>query len=112
MTVWSVMTGGGQLALLMQASGQPGGFALFLPLILIMVIFYFLMIMPAQRRQKKVAQMLKELKTGDKVITNGGIYGTITGLEDDAVQLRIAEQVKVKISRSAIAGIQPDQKES
>ena len=112
MTVWSVMTGLGQLALLMQASAQPGGIALFLPLILIMVIFYFLMIMPAQRRQKKVAQMLKELKTGDKVITNGGIYGIITGLEDDAVQLRIAEQVKVKISRSAIAGIQPDQKES
>jgi preprotein translocase subunit YajC len=112
MTVWSVMTGLGQLALLMQATGQPGGFTLFLPLILIMVIFYFLMIMPAQRRQKKVAQMLKELKTGDKVITNGGIYGTITGLEDDAVQLRIAEQVKIKISRSAIAGIQPDQKES
>jgi preprotein translocase subunit YajC len=112
MTVWSVTMAFGQLALLMQASGQPGGITLFLPLILIMVIFYFLMIMPAQRRQKKVAQMLKELKTGDKVITNGGIYGTITGLEDDAVQLRIAEQVKVKISRSAIAGLQPDQKES
>jgi preprotein translocase subunit YajC len=94
-------------ALLAQAPA-PSGFALFLPLILIMVIFYFLMIMPAQRRQKKVAQMLKELKNGDKVITNGGIYGTIVGLEDDAVQLRIAEQVKVKISRSAIAGLQAE----
>jgi preprotein translocase subunit YajC len=99
-----------QLALLMQAS-QPGGFALFLPLILIMVIFYFLMIMPAQRRQKKVAEMLKDLKTGDKVITNGGIYGTIAGLEPDAVQLRIAEQVKIKVSRSAIAGLQTEEKE-
>jgi preprotein translocase subunit YajC len=94
-------------ALLAQAPA-PSGFALFLPLILIMVIFYFLMIMPAQRRQKKVAQMLKELKNGDKVITSGGIYGTIVGLEDDAVQLRIAEQVKVKISRSAIAGLQAE----
>ena len=100
-----------QLALLMQASSQPGGFALFLPLILIMVIFYFLMIMPAQRRQKKVAEMLKDLKTGDKVITNGGIYGTIAGLEPDAVQLRIAEQVKIKVSRSAIAGLQTEEKE-
>jgi len=96
----------------MAQASQPGGIALFLPLVLIMVIFYFLMILPAQRRQKKVSQMLKELKNGDKVITNGGIYGTIVGLEDDSVQLRIAEQVKVKISRSAIAGLQAENKES
>ena len=101
-------------ALFAQLSAQPSSIGLFLPLILIMVIFYFLMIMPAQRRQKKVNEMLKNLKTGDKVITNGGIYGTIVGLEDEAVQLRIAEQVKVRISRSAIAGLQtePQAKES
>jgi preprotein translocase subunit YajC len=87
---------------------QPSGIALFLPLILIMVIFYFLMILPAQRRQKKVSEMLKALKTGDKVITNGGIYGTIVGLEDEAVQLRVAEQVKMKVARSAIAGLQAE----
>ena len=98
----------GTLLLLAQASAQPSGIALFLPLILIMVIFYFLMIMPAQRRQKKVTEMLRNLKTGDKVITNGGIYGTIVGLEDDSVQLRIAEQVKIKLSRAAIAGLQAE----
>jgi preprotein translocase subunit YajC len=98
----------GTLLLLAQASAQPSGIALFLPLILIMVIFYFLMIMPAQRRQKKVAEMLRNLKTGDKVLTNGGIYGTIVGLDDDSVQLRIAEQVKIKVSRAAIAGLQAD----
>jgi preprotein translocase subunit YajC len=98
--------------ILLQSPAQPSGFALFLPLILIMVIFYFLMIMPAQRRQKKTNEMLKNLTSGDKVITNGGIYGTIVGLEEGAVQLRIAEQVKIKISRSAIAGLQTDQKES
>jgi len=87
---------------------QTSGIALFLPLILIMVIFYFLMILPAQRRQKKVTEMLKALKTGDKVITNGGIYGTIVGLEDEAVQLRVAEQVKMKVARSAIAGLQAE----
>ncbi len=92
----------------LQGAGQPSGIALFLPLVLIMVIFYFLMIMPAQRRQKKVAEMLRNLKTGDKVITNGGIYGSIVGLEDDAVQLRIAEQVKIKVSRAAIAGLQAE----
>lgn len=111
MTVWYAKMISSQLALVMQAASQPGGLALFLPLILIMVIFYFLMIMPAQRRQKKVTEMLKELKTGDKVITNGGIYGTIAGLEADSVQLRIAEQVKIKISRSAIAGLQTEEKE-
>jgi len=70
------------------------------------------MIRPAQTRQKRVAEMLRNLKNGDKVVTNGGIYGTIVGLEDDAVQLRIAEQVKIKIARSAIAGLQPENKES
>ena len=61
---------------------------------------------------QKTTQMLQALKNGDKVITTGGIYGTIVGIEGDAVQLRIAEQVKVKVSRSAIAGVQPDAKES
>ena len=92
---------------------QVGGSSLltFAPLIFIFAIFYFLLIMPQQRRQKKWQQMLGELKTGDKVITNGGIYGTIAGLEPDAVQLRIAEQVKIKVSRSAIAGLQTEEKE-
>jgi preprotein translocase subunit YajC len=96
------------LALGLLAQTQPGGIALFLPLILIMVIFYFLMILPAQRRQKKVNEMLSALKNGDKVITNGGIYGTIVGLEGDTVQLRIAEQVKMKVARNAIAGMQAE----
>src|ERR1700733_4416878 len=98
--------------LLAQAQSPSGGITLFLPLILIMVVFYFLMIMPAQKRQKKIAEMLKNLKNGDKVITNGGIYGTIVGLEDDTLQLRIADQLKIKISRNAIAGLQADPKES
>jgi preprotein translocase subunit YajC len=97
-----------QITSLALIQAQPSGIALFLPLILIMVIFYFLMILPAQRRQKKVTEMLKALKTGDKVITNGGIYGTIVGLEDEAVQLRVAEQVKMKVARSAIAGLQAE----
>ena len=100
------------LAVWLQAGSQPGGIALFLPLVLIMVVFYFLMILPQQRRQKKVAEMLRNLKNGDKVITNGGIYGTIVGLEDDAVQLRIADQVKIKVARSAISGLQVESKES
>ena len=106
--VTSEILSAGLLSLIAQAPGQPGGIALFLPLILIMVIFYFLMILPAQRRQKKVNEMLGALKNGDKVITNGGIYGTIVGLEGDTVQLRIAEQVKMKVARNAIAGMQAE----
>lgn len=100
------------LSLLVQGQGPGSLLGGIVPLILIMVIFYVLLILPAQRRQKKVAVMLKTLKTGDKVITNGGIYGTIVGLENEAVHLRIAEQVKVKVARSAIAALQPETKES
>jgi preprotein translocase subunit YajC len=98
----------GLLSLLLQAPGQPGLVGLIVPMGAIMVIFYFLMILPAQRKQKKMNEMLQALKTGDKVITNGGIYGTIVGLEPDAVQLRVAEQVKMNIARSAIAGLQAE----
>ena len=81
------------------------------PILIIMVIFYLLLILPAQRRQKKTQQMLGALKTGDKVITNGGIFGTIVGIDGDSIQLRIADQVKVKILRSAVASLQPESKE-
>jgi preprotein translocase subunit YajC len=74
-------------------------------------IFYFLLIRPAQTRQKRTQEMLNTLKNGDKVITSGGLYGTIVGIENDSIQLRIADQVKVKVLRSAVTGLQPDGKE-
>jgi preprotein translocase subunit YajC len=95
---------------LAQASAG-GSLMAFLPLVVIMVIFYLLLILPAQRRQKKTQAMINALKTGDKVVTSGGLYGVIVGVEDDAVQLRIAEQVKVKVARSAISGVQSENKE-
>ena len=98
------------LSLMAQATG-PGGIMAFAPLLIIMVIFYVLLIMPAQRRQKKTNEMLTALKNGDKVITSGGVFGTIVGMEGDALQLRIADQVKVKVLRSAVASLQPESKE-
>jgi len=80
----------------------------FLPLVVIMVIFYVLLILPAQRRQKKTTAMLAALKTGDKVVTSGGMYGTIVGMDGETVQLRIADQVKIKITRASIADVQSD----
>ncbi len=94
------------------AQGQSNGLMALLPLVFIMAIFYVLLILPAQRRQKKVNEMLASLQSGDKVVTNGGIYGTIVGLEADAVQLRVAEQVKIKVARSAIAALQAEPKET
>ena len=98
--------------LLLQTEGQPSGLMAFLPLVFIMVIFYVLLILPAQRRQKKINQMLANLQSGDKVITNGGIYGTIVGLEPDSVQLRVADQVRIKVARSAVAALQTESKET
>src|ERR1700722_20528474 len=106
----SVMVSHDSLFLMAQSTGA-GGLMAFAPLLIIMVIFYVLLILPAQRRQKKTQEMLNTLKNGDKVVTNGGLYGTIVGLEGEAVQLRIADQVKVKVLRSAIATLQPDSKE-
>ena len=92
------------LALASPAAGSLPGFVLIL---LVFVIFYVLLIMPVQRRQKKLQRMLKELKTGDRVITTGGLRGTIISLKDDAVQLRLPpDNLKLEFVRSAIAHVE------
>jgi preprotein translocase subunit YajC len=81
----------------------------FLPFILIFGIFYLLLIMPMRRRQKKHQEMLGKLTKGDRVITNGGIFGTVIEVEGDRVTLRIAEpKVDVQLAVSAIAGLAKD----
>lgn len=85
---------------------QPGGVIAFLPLIFILAIFYLIVFLPARRRQKKLDEMITNLKTGDKVITNGGIYGTIVGSKGETIQLRIAENVKIEMARNAVAALQ------
>jgi preprotein translocase subunit YajC len=94
------------------AQQASSGLVAILPFVLILIILYLLMILPAQRQRKKLAQMIAALKNGDKVITNGGIYGTVVGLDNESIQLRIADQVKIRVARSAIAGLQPEAKES
>jgi len=84
----------------------PGGIASFLPLILIFVIFYFLLIRPQQKKVKEHQAFVTALKQGDCVVTNGGIYGKITGLTDTVVTLEIADNVRIKIARAHIAGAQ------
>ena len=90
-------------------SGALGQFLLlFAPLFL---IWYFLVILPQQRNRRKTQQMLSNLKTGDRVLTSGGIYGLVTGFRGDIVQMQIANQVKVEIARTAITGVQPEGEE-
>jgi preprotein translocase subunit YajC len=86
--------------------GQANPWMQFLPLVLIFGIFYFLLIRPARKRQKAVQQMLDGLKSGDRVVTSGGLLGTVVEVDRTTIQIRIADNVKVKITRSAVVGLQ------
>jgi preprotein translocase subunit YajC len=77
-----------------------------IPFALILGIFYLVILLPMRRRQKKVQQFLDALKVGDRVVTSGGLFGSITRMGDKSVQLQIADKVRVEISRSAIVGYQ------
>ncbi len=79
---------------------------LFAPLFL---IWYFLVILPQQKQRRKTQQMLSNLKTGDRVLTSGGIYGQVMGFRDETVQLQIASQVKVDVARTSIVGLQAEE---
>ncbi len=85
--------------------GRPGWMG-FVPLIAMFAVFYFLLIAPARKKQKGQQEMRSNLKAGDKVITNGGIHGTVVGVSDNVIQLRIADQVKIDISKQAIEALQ------
>ncbi len=95
-------------AFLMQVTGGAAGI-LGNPLtmmIIVMGIFYVMLILPQQRQRKKVQAMLQAIKSGDKVITTSGIYGTVNGIDGETVILKIADQVKIRIARSAIAQVE------
>jgi preprotein translocase subunit YajC len=81
----------------------------FLPLILLFVVFYFLLIRPQQKKAKQQKQFIENLKKGDEVITSGGLYGKITGLTDTTVTIEIAEKVRVKVAKNAVAQQVPQQ---
>jgi preprotein translocase subunit YajC len=77
-----------------------------LPAVLILGIFYFVLLLPMRRRQKKVQTFLAGLKVGDKVVTSGGIYATIIKLNDTTLQVQVAERVRLEVSRNAVVGYQ------
>jgi preprotein translocase subunit YajC len=102
------------IALLLQSGGD-GTSALIanlLPILAIGLVFYFIVIAPANKQRKKTQEMLSSLKKGDRVLTSGGIYGTVQSVEGDAVYLKIAENVKIKVARSAVSGVVTGEGES
>jgi preprotein translocase subunit YajC len=91
-----------------QPEGEGGGgstlFTLF-PILLIFVIFYFLLIRPQQKRQKEHQKMLESIQKGDRVLTTGGLYGNVIGIKENIVVLKIAENVKIEVAKSAVTHI-------
>jgi preprotein translocase subunit YajC len=87
------------------AQGGSGGFASFIPLILMFVIFYFLLIRPQQKKTKEHKQMIENLKTGDRIITSGGLHGRVTGVSESTLTVEIAEKVRVKVNRGSVSAI-------
>ena len=85
------------------AGGSP--LSMLLPFVLIFAVFYFIVIMPAKKQQKKKDAMIAGLKKGDRIVTAGGIHGTVATVEDQSLLLKVAENTKIRISKSAVAGL-------
>jgi preprotein translocase subunit YajC len=101
-----IVTEAGFVLAMAAPPNQANAWVQLIPFALVLAIFYFIILLPMKRRQKKVQEFLSALKVGDRVVTSGGIYGSITKLNEQSVQLQIAQNVKVDISRNAIVGYQ------
>jgi preprotein translocase subunit YajC len=96
---------------LLAQQGSPGGSGAWmslLPMVAIFAIFYFVLIWPMRKRQKALQKLIENLKRGDKVLTNGGLYGEVAAVDGQVLHLKIADNVKVKIARSSVAGLEGD----
>jgi preprotein translocase subunit YajC len=96
----------GLMALGTPPQGAPNFWVQLAPFALVLGIFYFIIILPMKRKQQKVEAFHQALKVGDRVVTSGGIFCTITKLSDKSVQVEIADKVRVNIARSAVVGYQ------
>ena len=91
------------------APGAGGMFGALMPLILIFVIFYFLLILPQRRKQKEHREMVRNLKKGDKIITTGGVYGTITRLKKSYVEIEVANQIRLRVQRTCVSQLRREE---
>ncbi len=90
------------LLIIAQQAPQTGLYSMLLPMILIIVVFYFFMIRPQMKRQKELQKFRSALQKGDKVVTTGGLYGRIDEIRDNIIMLEIAPNIKVKIDKSVV----------
>ena len=88
-----------------EGAGGAGFLLQMFPFLLMFLILYFLLIRPQQKRQREHQEMLDDLKNGDRIVTSGGILGTITGIKAEVLTIRIADNVKIEVQRSAISKI-------
>ena len=101
-----------QFWLAVQAGGGGMGWLSVAPLIFIFAIFYFLLILPQQRRQKKWQAMLEGIKTGDKVVTSGGLRGTVMALKDDSIQLRVPpDNLRLEVTKASVTQVTTTEEE-
>lgn len=96
------------MPLALQVGDGQNLFVAMAPMLLIFVIFYFLLVMPMRKRQKALQQTIESLKKGDKVVTTGGLYGEVVSVEPASLVLKIADNVKVRVAKSAIAGLEAE----
>jgi preprotein translocase subunit YajC len=97
----------------MFVQASAGGIAPLLMMVGIFAVFYFLLIMPQQRRQKKWQAMLETIKSGDRVTTSGGLKGTVLSLKDDAIVLRVPpDNIKIEVVRSSIVSLTTEEERS
>jgi preprotein translocase subunit YajC len=82
-----------------------GGFSSFIPLILMFAIFYFLLIRPQQKKTKEHREMINNLKKGDRIITSGGLYARITGMDENTLTVELADKVRVKLQRGNVSAL-------
>ena len=90
----------------MGGTGQEPAWLNFVPFAMVLAILYFLILLPMKKQRKKVQEFQTGLKVGDKVVTTGGIYGLITRVNDNSVQLQIADKVRIEIARASVGGYQ------
>ncbi len=94
-------------------AGTPDMLIQFAPIIIIGIIFYLLIFMPMRKRQKKLDEMIRHLKNGDKVITSSGISGVVAGIKEHTFVLKISDQVKIEIAKNSVTGLQsPEESQS
>jgi len=106
--MWIIVSGVLPLAAAPPSNGgsQQGMLPSLLLFGLIFLVFYFLIIAPARKKQKAPTEMISSLKNGDRVVTQGGIHGTVVGVSENTVQVRVADNVKLDFARNAVAGLQ------